>query len=156
MNNRKAPPALPPYRSSLAGTLLAARESAVAPIRPVLRDRNVTEQQWRVLRVLADRRPMDAQGISDAALLHGPSITRILKELTSRGLVERYEDPHDRRRTSVALTRKGRQLVSHVTEHLVTLNNRYAELFGAERLDALKKELNALSTTIDGMEKLEY
>ena len=40
----KAKAGLTRYSESLAGTLLAAREAVMAPIRPILRDANVTEQ----------------------------------------------------------------------------------------------------------------
>ena len=86
---------LPAYRISIAGTLLAAREAVMAPIRPELRAANVTEQQWRVLRVLADQGSLDAAALAAAALLHAPSLTRILKELTQRGLIARHPDPED-------------------------------------------------------------
>lgn len=42
---------LPPYPRSLAGTLLAAREAVMAPIRPLLREAGVT----RIVRELVDR-----------------------------------------------------------------------------------------------------
>ncbi|WP_016745321.1 homoprotocatechuate degradation operon regulator HpaR [Rhizorhabdus wittichii] len=139
---------LQPYRQSLAGTLLAAREAVMAPLRPMLRDAGVTEQQWRVLRVIRDSQPIDATALADAALLFGPSVTRILKELLDRRLIVRETDPRDRRRSIVTLTPAGRALIEHTASQTVQVLDRYAERFGPERLDALKNELRALIDAI--------
>jgi homoprotocatechuate degradation regulator HpaR len=137
-----------PYRQSLAGTLLAAREAVMAPLRPMLREAGVTEQQWRVLRVINDSEPVDATALADAALLFGPSVTRILKELADRGLITRDTDARDRRRSIVTLTAEGRRLIEHTASRTVRELDRYAERFGPKRLEALKAELRALIAAI--------
>ena len=144
----RAPDRLPPYRASLAGTLLAAREAVMAPIRPFLRDAGVTEQQWRVLRVLSDTGPLDPSGLAAAALLHAPSVTRILKELVERRLVLREADPADGRRSVIRLSEAGDALVARTAAHTLQLLDRYARGFGRERLAALQAELAALAVTI--------
>jgi DNA-binding MarR family transcriptional regulator len=61
-------------------------------------------------------------------LLETPSVTTMVDRLTERGLVERVKDPKDRRKTLVALTRKGRHLVDAVREPGHQLEE---EMFGA-------------------------
>ena len=139
---------LPPYRESLAGTLLAAREAVMAPIRPELRAANVTEQQWRVLRVLSDHATMDAQSLAAEALLHAPSVTRIIKELSDRGLIVRRADERDGRRSNIAITKAGQDLVNETAAHTRKLLKRYAKAFGAERLEALRQEIAAFTESI--------
>lgn len=139
---------LAPYPQSLAGILLAAREAVMAPIRPELRKANVTEQQWRVLRVLADCKSVDARGIATMALLYAPSVTRILKELTERGLIEREIDASDGRRSIIKITAEGRALVSATATHTLELLDQYADAFGRERLEALKSEIAAFTAAI--------
>ncbi|HKT75789.1 MAG TPA: MarR family transcriptional regulator [Sphingobium sp.] len=143
-----AKPILGPYRESLAGTLLAAREAVMAPIRPMLRDANVTEQQWRVLRVLVEHDSLDARSIASAALLHAPSVTRILKELLDRGLIERRVDPNDSRRSIVSISDAGHMLVKLTARHTVQVINSYSRTFGPERLTALREELRAFIEAI--------
>lgn len=140
---------LPPYRQSIAGTLLAAREAVMAPIRPTLRDAGVTEQQWRVLRVLNDRGAIDPTGLADAALLFAPSVTRILKDLVDRALVTRAPDPRDRRRSIVSLTPAGKALLDDTAAHTLAMIQNYADRFGRDRLDALLGELRAFTEAID-------
>jgi Transcriptional regulators len=143
------PSRLPPYRHSLAGALLAAREAVMAPIRPLLREAGVTEQQWRVLRVLTDEGPLEPTGLAEAALLHAPSVTRILRELGDRGFTERRRDPTDGRRAIIAISPAGRHLVTETSARTLRLLNRYREEFGNERLAALQRELRELARTIE-------
>jgi homoprotocatechuate degradation regulator HpaR len=142
-------PKLPPYSASIAGTLLAAREAVMAPIRPHLREAGVTEQQWRVLRVLMDRDMIDISTLATMALLHAPSVTRILKEFAERGLIERHADSNDSRRSYITITQAGRDLVNGTAEHTVVCLRAYSEAFGHERLEALLKELAAFSQSIE-------
>jgi homoprotocatechuate degradation regulator HpaR len=139
---------LAPYPRSLAGTLLAAREAVMAPIRPRLRATGVTDPQWRVLRVLNDVDTMDAQGIATTALLHAPSVTRILKELLDRRLIERQIDPHDGRRSIIRITTLGKELVAATAPATLEVLSAYEQAFGAERLEAMRIEIEAFVRTI--------
>jgi homoprotocatechuate degradation regulator HpaR len=143
---------LPPYPLSLAGTLLAAREAVMAPIRPFLRAAGVTEQQWRVLRVLGDDGGIDASRLADAALLHPPSVTRILRELVERGLVARRASPDDGRRAILVLEPEGRALVERTAVHTLGVLEAIGRRFGEARLAALRAELAALTAAIADLE----
>lgn len=121
----------------------------MAPIRPWLRKANITEQQWRVLRVLSDSGPLDAKSIAEQALLYAPTVTRILKELTDRGLLAREIDPADGRRSVVTITSAGRQLVADTASHTGLLLASYRNSFGEERLDAFIAEALALARSLE-------
>ena len=137
-----------PYQNSLAGALLAAREAVMAPIRPMLAEASVTEQQWRVLRVLNDRGPVDLKTLAESALLFGPSVTRILKDLVQRGLVTRQPNPEDGRGAIVSLSASGRALIEETGSHTIQQLNRYSKRFGDKRLKNLISELQALIAAI--------
>ena len=142
---------LSPYRQSMAGTLLSAREAVMTPIRPMLRAANITEQQWRVLRVLVDEGSLDVATLAAKAMLHGPSVTRILRELGERGLTVRQHDTNDRRRSIVAISPAGRELVDHTAQHTLVIINAYVEAFGRERLAHLLAELSAFRETLSAL-----
>lgn len=137
-----------PYRKSVAGTLLAAREAVMAPIRPHLRAVDLTDQQWRVLRVLVDEGSTDASGLAEAALLRPPTVTRILQQLADRGLLVRRLHARDGRRSWISATPKGRAFVEKTAIHVADLLGQYGEHFGTRRLQALQAELAALATSI--------
>ena len=143
------PRKLLPYRHSLAGTLLAAREAVMSPIRPMLAEAGVTEQQWRVLRVLDDAGSVDLKTLADSALLFGPSVTRILKDLVERGLVVRQTNPNDGRGAIVSLSAKGRALIEETAAHTIRQLNIYSRKFGDKRLKNLILELRALIAVIE-------
>jgi homoprotocatechuate degradation regulator HpaR len=139
---------MPPFEQSLAAVLLGAKEAVIAPMRARLREHNITEPQWRVMRVINDRGATDATGLADVGLLHAPSVTRILRELEQRSLILREPDRNDRRRTLVALSPEGRVLVAEISAHVMDIVQDYSRLFGAARLDRLVEELRALSSAI--------
>jgi homoprotocatechuate degradation regulator HpaR len=143
---------LPPFEQTLPAILLTAVDAVLAPMRPKLREHDITEPQWRVMRVLNDRGATDATRLSDVGLLHAPSVTRILKVLEERKLVVREPDAHDKRRTVVALTSGGREVVKNISREVLRVMEEYAERFGAQRLERLNDELRALSAAIKGVE----
>lgn len=143
---------MPPFEVSLGATLLGAKESVIAPLRTILREYNVTEPQWRVMRVINDRGLTDATGLAETSLLRAPSVTRILKELEERKLIIRKTDPDDRRRMLVALSESGQAFVEETSRRMVVLLNEYSKRFGSDRLAALAAELRALSESLEDMQ----
>ncbi len=143
---------IPPFEQSIAAIVLGTKEAVLAPMRPKLREYNITEPQWRVMRVINDRGTTDATGLAEVGLLHAPSVTRILKELEERRLVVRKTDPADRRRAVVTLSPAGRAVVKEVATDVVRLIGVYGERFGVSRLEQLLEELKALSAAIKGVE----
>ena len=67
-------------------SLLRAREMVMTHFRPMLARHRVTEQQWRVIRVLHEQSPLGATEVAERASILGPSLTRIIKALESRKL----------------------------------------------------------------------
>jgi homoprotocatechuate degradation regulator HpaR len=66
---------------SLPLMLLRAREAVMDRFRPLLMRTGVTEQQWRVMRVLAEGGAMEAGAVARAACLLPPSLSRIIRTL---------------------------------------------------------------------------
>jgi len=136
----------------MGATLLVAKEAVLAPMRPKLREYDITEPQWRVLRVINDRGAADATGLAEVGLLHAPSVTRILKDLETRKLIVRQPDPNDRRRSLVVLTEEGREVVKDISRQVLRVMREHSARFGAQRLERLADELRALSAVIKGVE----
>ena len=104
---------------NLPRLLLQAREAVMAHNRPRLREHGLSDQQWRVLRVLGEQGTVDTGRVAREAYILGPSLTGVLARMERDGLVRRERDPADQRRTVVAATAKGRKLVekrSHTVE----------------------------------------
>lgn len=140
---------LPPFRQSLAARLIRAREAVISPLRPALRKVSLSEPQWRVMRELAERTSCDPTTLAIAALLHPPSVTRIIRDLEARGLVIRREDGRDRRRAHVSLAPAGRAMVEDVSREMAGVYEQFSSRFGTGRLARLADELDALATALD-------
>ena len=134
----------PETNRSLPISLLRALEKVMGPTRAMLAYLGVTEQQWRVLRVLAERGTLDPTEIADRSCLLMPSLTRILQTLTAKGLITREAHPTDRRRQLVSISAAGRQLIADNLKESQRLNAWLRESFGADKLDALLDLLNEL------------
>jgi homoprotocatechuate degradation regulator HpaR len=129
---------------SLPIALLRARETVMGPIRSMLVDAGVTEQQWRVLRVLQEYGQLDPTRIADRACLLLPSLTRILQKLEEKGLLQREPDKTDGRKQIVTITAKGEALIAENMDASVNLMEQVREQMGPDRYDALLDLLNEL------------
>ena len=103
---------------NLPRLLLQARESVMAHFRPNLREHGLTDQQWRVLRVLGEHGVVETGRIGREAYILGPSLTGVLSRMERDGLVQRERDPEDQRRTVVQATARGRKLVAKLAESI--------------------------------------
>ncbi|MDG1738305.1 MAG: homoprotocatechuate degradation operon regulator HpaR [Paracoccaceae bacterium] len=102
---------LPSTARSLPIALIRAREGVMSPIREMLSETGITEQQWRVLRVLSEYGRMDAKTLADRSSLLFPSLTRIGATLRDKGLVTQTRDDKDRRRQFVEITATGQKII---------------------------------------------
>ncbi len=135
---------LPLTSRSLPIALLRARERVMGPIRGVLADAGVTEQQWRVLRVLQEEGPQEPTQISERACLLLPSLTRILKKLEDKKLIKRQAVEKDRRRQIVEITKEGMQIIHANLPEMLRLAAQTRELMGAEQHETLLNLLGEL------------
>jgi homoprotocatechuate degradation regulator HpaR len=78
--------------------------------RPHLAAHDVTEQQWRVLRALAEVGEIDASTLAEISCLLPPSLSRMMQDLEARGLLDRRRPQGDRRTTLIRLSKDGRAL----------------------------------------------
>lgn len=106
------------FARSLPMALLKAREAVIVRFRPALRARGLTEQQWRVLRIMHSTeerlRPMQ---LSQLTFISMPSLSRLLKTLEGRQLIKRGRHVADLRGSEFELTPQGRGLVSETIPH---------------------------------------
>jgi len=116
----------------------------MGPIRAMLSESDVTEQQWRVLRVLEEAGPMEPTRIADLACLLLPSLTRILQKLEEKQLIHRERDQVDRRKQVVRISETGSTLIAANWEASVALMDRVRDHMGAEKYESLLDLLNEL------------
>lgn len=106
----------PATSRSLPIALLRAREGVMAPIRDMLAKTGITEQQWRVLRVLSEHGSLDTTTLADRSSLLFPSLTRIAATMREKGLITQTRDATDRRRQIIAITDAGQKIIDDRSE----------------------------------------
>jgi homoprotocatechuate degradation regulator HpaR len=100
---------------NLPRLLLQAREAVMVHTRPSLRERGLSDQQWRVLRVLGEHGAVETGRIAREAFILGPSLSGMLARMERDGLVRRTRHDADQRCTVVEATAKGRKLVERLS-----------------------------------------
>jgi homoprotocatechuate degradation regulator HpaR len=135
---------LPPTTRSLPIVLIRARERVMAPIRKMLSDSDITEQQWRVLRVLSESGPQDASSLADRASLLFPSLTRIAVTMRKKGLITQVQDDKDRRRQKIAITSAGQGIIDNNLDQALEIVAGFKEKLGEENYEKLLDLLQAL------------
>ena len=134
----------PSTRRSLPIALMRSREKVMAPIRDMLRASGLTEQQWRVLRILSEFGPQDLTEIARQACLLMPSLSRIIRSLAQNGLVIRASDTKDRRRQTVVISPAGQHLIDDNLVQATQIAANYRNQLGAERYELLLDLLTEL------------
>ena len=138
------------FSRSLPMSLLRAREAVMRQFRPSLRRHDLTEQQWRILRALAAIDSIEVTDLARTAFLLGPSLSRILRDLEARRLIERKTAKTDLRRTVVSISEKGLRLMEVVAPSSEAIYAEITRRYGARRLAELQEMLGALETSLAG------
>jgi homoprotocatechuate degradation regulator HpaR len=136
--------ALPPTSRSLPIALARAREKVMAPIREMLSESGITEQQWRVLRVLSESGALDATKLADRACLLLPSLTRIIQTMLDKKYVTRTTDEDDRRRQLITISDAGHAIIDKNLQQAAAISTRYISALGQQRYEELLDSLQAL------------
>jgi homoprotocatechuate degradation regulator HpaR len=132
------------FSHSLPMLLLRAREAVMRHFRASLREHGVTEQQWRVLRALDAARAVEISELARATFILAPSLSRIIRDLDRRDLVNRINDSLDLRRSLISIAPAGLELIERVAPRSEAIYGEIARRFGAQRLAELQRLLEDL------------
>lgn len=101
---------IPQFSHSLPMLLYAAIDVVMPRFRLIFKEFGLTEQQWRVLRVLWDIEEISHSELARITLIPAPSLVGIVDRLGKLQLVERRQSGLDRRVVLIATTAQGREL----------------------------------------------
>ncbi|WP_339862929.1 homoprotocatechuate degradation operon regulator HpaR [Paremcibacter congregatus] len=133
---------------SLPITLLKGRESIMTDFRAMLLDNKLTDQQWRVLRALAENPVLEVVELAEKCVILQPSVSRIIRKMEERGLITRIIPSRDRRRSEISITPKGRALFAKLAPRCEEIYKEITARFGQEKLDKLLALLHDLSASM--------
>lgn len=136
------------FSRSLPMALLRAREAVMRHFRPSLRAHGLTEQQWRILRALTSAEDIEVTELARLACLLAPSLSRILRDLETRRLVQRRVVKADLRRSVVSITAQGLRLIEAVAPSSEAIYAEITARYGAAKLADLQQALHRLEITL--------
>ena len=139
------------FAHSLPMALLKAREAVMAGFRPPLEQHGLTEQQWRVLRVLAEHDGLTVGDLAARTALLKPSLSRIVGRLEERGLIARHQVALDMRSSRLTMTDAGHGLVLAIAPGSELRYRAIEEAYGADRLAQLHVMLEDLVARLDAV-----
>jgi len=139
-----------PHRN-LPQLLLQARELVMLRFRPLIAAEGITDQQWRIIRLLDERGPLEPRDIGDLCQISSPSMTGVLARMENFGQVTRRRMDHDRRRLLVSLTPKGRAIAGRVAPAAEAAYRRLESELGKEFVDRLYCVLDELIASLDAV-----
>ncbi|MFV3091103.1 homoprotocatechuate degradation operon regulator HpaR [Pseudomonas sp. GW6] len=129
---------------SLTLTLLQAREAAMRFFRPQLNLHDLTEQQWRVIRILRQQGELENYQLARLACILKPSMSGVLARLERDGIVVRRKMVEDQRRVRVSLTEQGERYFASMSVEMEKNYRRIQEQMGEEKLGTLLELLREL------------
>ena len=139
-------------RADLIDEILKARstvfQATSALAAPAWLDLELTMSQVKGLRTLAHHTPATITQIGDVLKISQPTASQLVDRLVQGGLAQRTEDPIDRRRMLVRLTKKGQQLNERLRGVWRTRFRHWLERMNTDELEALYRGYDALARIV--------
>lgn len=134
------------FDSSLPMMLHRTLDTIIPHYRKVFKEHGISEQQWRILRVLWERGECTSAELAKKTLLPSPSMVGIIDRMTAKNLVIRQRSNEDRRIVRVSLTEKGQALQ---TELMPRIDAIYRQMMSRCDDDAWQTMIDTLQVIID-------
>ncbi|HYM53512.1 MAG TPA: MarR family transcriptional regulator [Candidatus Dormibacteraeota bacterium] len=110
--------------------------------------RELTYQQYNVLRIIDAEGPVPQAEIARRLLVSAPVVTRLASGLVEAGLTERGHDPEDRRTVRLTLTPAGRRRARAMRRDLLAAAAELIEPLPEERRAAVAAALEELQVLL--------
>src|SRR5262249_5576617 len=133
-----------PHHRNLPLLLLQARERVISYFRPVLNAHGITEQQWRIVRVLLEVPALEPRQIGGLCAISSPSMAGVLERMEQAGYITRRGVQHDQRRVLVSLTAKSRRLAAEMSPEIEATYRQLEDTLGLEFSNQLHAALDYL------------
>ena len=120
--------------------------------RPLMQPRGITEQQWRIIRVLAELGSAEILTLSELCVIHPASLSRILPKMEEVGYIARRTNEADKRRVIVSLSDAGRELFESFGPQSEAVYASIERDIGPERMQELYALLDHMIEVLDSPE----
>jgi MarR family transcriptional regulator for hemolysin len=113
--------------------------------------RGTTRAQWIVLFRLRQQEGLSQVDLADVLELQPISLVRLLDRLVEHGLLERRNDPRDRRANRLFLTASGRQLVDDLDSLRDSIASNVLQDIPAQAIETSLETLRGIKERIKGL-----
>ena len=110
----------------------------------------MTYQQYNVLRIIDGEGPTLQAEIARRLIVSAPVVTRLASALVEAGLIERGEDPNDRRAVILHLSDEGRRRSRQMRKELLAAAVELLEPLPEEQRSAVAQAIEELEVLLPG------
>ena len=135
------------FSQSLPMVLYRTLDAVMPRFRKIFNEFGLTEQQWRVLRVLWDEQALTLNRLAALTLIPAPSLVGIIDRMERDQLVNRQRSEADRRKVNVVLTSQGAALEDEIMPRVASA---YADLKQSVDAETWERVLEGLSAIAAG------
>ena len=137
---------VPAFSASLPMQLYRALDAIMPEYRTLFYKHDLTEQQWRILRVLWAENNITVAKLSKITLLPAPSLVGILDRLIVKQLIIKIRSIKDRRQVQISLTKHGKELQELVAPSVLAIHSRLKAKFSNKEWQSLEQLLQKFSS----------
>ncbi len=137
--------AIDQFSDSLPMMLYRTLDVVMPRFRKIFSEFGITEQQWRVLRVLWELDAVTINRLAELTLIPAPSLVGVIDRLERDELVIRQRSQADRRKVNVVLIAKGVELEDQV---MPRVGAAYAALKGSVDTETWQRVLQGLQDIV--------
>lgn len=107
---------------------------------------SISQVQYNILEYIAVSQPVTPSDISDCQNMAMPNTSRELRKLSEKHLIEKFNDPEDRRKQTICLSKDGETLMN---EAFSTIESRFLERIQ----HASEADLEEINQAIETLQK---
>jgi len=133
------------FDNSLPMILHRTLDATMPDYRELFARYNLTEQQWRVLRVLWSSKKVTSVDLSNRTLIPAPSLVGVIDRLEKKDLVTRVRSVEDRRAVFIVATAKGRALEAEVSPQVTEIDQQLRASVTAEEWQVMERVLGKIA-----------
>lgn len=114
----------------------------------IVKDEGLTAIQYAALSVLDHHGEMSGADLARNSFVRAQSMADLISALDRLELLERRPDPHDRRRSLLRLSERGKRVVAGFVPQIAELERRMLASLGEDDTDQLRRYLIACRTAL--------
>lgn len=134
----------PTQHPNLPLLMAQARLEIISRFRPILSHFGLTEQQWRILRVLRVQEPLEPRQICEVCFFLSPSLAGVLARMEEMNLIRKERLESDLRRVMVHMTDKSRLIVDQALPLIARQYEYLEDALGKEQAEEMYRMLQKL------------